>query len=102
MRNKAFARPSAEPDFLHAQEGLESGEREMLATLRGTLPSPAPSPAPRAQRTRAAVAEDRSHRTTIWLSPSIQRQIRIRALERQQTVSAYLLELLARDGIKDT
>jgi len=107
----SFSRPSADPAFT---EQLEPKEKEMLSTLLGEQPAASdtkeerskraggslravPSPQPKEVRVR----EDRSHRTTVWLSPALQRQIRIRALERDQTVSGYLRELLARDGIAD-
>lgn len=116
MRPSAFGRPSTAPDFLKEQESLGRDESELLAKLRGdeesvsppppTPPSPRraatpskPKPAKREPQPRAR--EDRSHRTTVWLSPTVQRRIRIRALERNQTVSGYLLDLLARDGITD-
>lgn len=92
----SFRRPSAAPDFLRAQETLEPNQAALLAKLQGSDP-PASTPQVKAPRAK----EDRSHRTTVWLSPVVQRKIRIRALERGQTVSAYLLELLARDGICD-
>jgi hypothetical protein len=91
----AFARPSTAPDFLKAQDALNDSEQTMLAKLRGDATEAKPARLPRGAK------EDRSHRTTVWLSPVVQRRIRIRALERGQTVSAYLLELLARDGITD-
>lgn len=69
----------------------------MLAKLKGEPPPPSD-----VRTKQARPKEDRSHRTTVWLSPDVQRRIRIRALERKQTVSAYLLELLARDGITDS
>ena len=116
MQQPSFSRPSADPAFT---EQLAPKEQEMLQRLLGNDAIPAAEepqrdgrPAQRGGEGRPLHAvpapekeertkEDRSHRTTVWLSPVLQRRIRIRALERDQTVSAYLRELLSRDGIAD-
>ncbi len=99
MRRPTFGRPSASPDFLKAQETLEPDEQKLLGTLTGS-PQNESDPATTTAKQRERIREDRTHRTTIWLPVEVQRQIRIRALERGQTISAYVLELLARDGLE--
>lgn len=93
-----FQRPSTSSDFLRAQEQLEPDAQKMLATLVGKGGGEGRGEPAANGRSK----EDRSHRTTLWLSPSVQRQIRLRAMEQGKTVSAYLLGLLAREGIADS